>query len=288
MPQLLRGISENGGVIFYGIDSTDIVKKAEQTHKTSATATAALGRLLTAAALMSATLKSTQDSLTLRVNGGGSAGTVLAVANGNGDIKGYIANPLADAELRADGKLNVGGIVGTKGTLSVIKDIGMKEPYVGQIPLVSGEIAEDITSYYATSEQTPTVCALGVLVDKDLSVVTAGGYLVQLLPGATDEEISILENNLAKMQSITHLYANKSTTWQICEMLLEGFNPNVLDEETINYKCDCSKARVERAIISIGKSELEEMISENPDAETVCHFCNTKYQVDLTKLLKSL
>lgn len=288
MPQLLRGISENGGVIFYGIDSTDIVKKAEQIHKTSATATAALGRLLTAAALMSATLKSTQDSLTLRINGGGSAGTVLAVANGGGEVKGYVSNPLAEAPPRQDGKLNVGAIIGTDGTLSIIKDIGMKEPYVGQIPLVSGEIAEDITSYYATSEQTPTICALGVLVNPDLSVAAAGGYLVQLLPGATDEEISMLESNLAKMPPVTQLYSNKQTPWQICEMLLNGFNPNVLDEETVDYKCDCSKARVERAIISIGKEEIQTMIDENPVAETVCHFCNTKYEIDLKKLIKTL
>lgn len=288
MPQILRGISENGGVIFYGIDSTDIVNKAEQIHKTSATATAALGRLLTAAALMSATLKSSQDSLTLRINGGGIAGTVLAVGNGSGEVKGYIANPLAEAPTRPDGKLNVGGIVGTKGTLSVIKDIGLKEPYVGQIPLVSGEIAEDITSYYAISEQTPTICALGVLVDKNLRVAAAGGYLVQLLPGATDEEISMLENNLAKMPPVTQLYSTKTTPWQICEMLLSGFNPNVLDEEKIEYKCGCSKARVERAIISIGKDELQKMIDENPVAETVCHFCDTKYNIDLKKLIKTL
>lgn len=288
MARLLRAISENGGVIFYGINSTDIVNRAEQIHKTSAVMTAALGRMLTASALMSATLKKSTDSLTLRINGGGTAGTVLAVASGDGKIKGYAENPLADMSSRADGKLNVGGVIGSNGTLSVIKDMGMKDPYIGQTPLISGEIAEDITSYYANSEQTPTVVALGVLVDKDLSVKSAGGYMIQLLPGALDDEIDLLEKNLAKMPAVTQLFDDGKTTWEICEMLLEGFNPNVLDEEDVNYDCDCSIERVERALISLGKQEIESMIAEEPTVEIVCHFCDKKYNINLIELLKSI
>ena len=205
MGNMIRGISENGGVIFCGVDSTNLVRTMEQIHKTSAVTSAALGRLLTAASIMGIMLKNSKDSITLRVNGGGPAGTVLAVADGMGCVKGYVENPVVEIPLRPDGKLNVGGAVGRDGTLSIVRDLGLKEPYVGQIPLVSGEIAEDITSYYATSEQIPTVCALGVLVDPDLTISCAGGYLLQLLPGATEEEITMLEKNIANVPSVTTL-----------------------------------------------------------------------------------
>jgi len=203
MSRLIRAISENGGVLFCAVDSTDIVREAERIHKTSAVTSAALGRLLTAASMMGVMLKSEKDSLTLRIKGGGPSGTVLAVSDGAGNVRGYVEQPVVELPPRADGKLDVGGAVGRDGTLSVLKDLGMKEPYVGQVPLVSGEIAEDITAYYAVSEQTPTVCALGVLVDRDLSILTAGGYLLQLLPGASDAEITHLEQNVAAPPSVT-------------------------------------------------------------------------------------
>lgn len=209
MSRLIRAISENGGVLFCAVDSTDIVREAERIHKTSAVTSAALGRLLTAASMMGVMLKSEKDSLTLRIKGGGPSGTVLAVSDGAGNVRGYVEQPVVELPPRADGKLDVGGAVGRDGTLSVVKDLGMKEPYVGQVPLVSGEIAEDITAYYAVSEQTPTVCALGVLVDRDLSILTAGGYLLQLLPGASDAEITHLEQNVAALPSVTELLRSR-------------------------------------------------------------------------------
>ncbi|WP_294525984.1 Hsp33 family molecular chaperone HslO [uncultured Allofournierella sp.] len=288
MGNMIRGISENGGVIFCGVDSTNLVRTMEQIHKTSAVTSAALGRLLTAASIMGIMLKNSKDSITLRVNGGGPAGTVLAVADGMGCVKGYVENPVVEIPLRPDGKLNVGGAVGRDGTLSIVRDLGLKEPYVGQIPLVSGEIAEDITSYYATSEQIPTVCALGVLVAPDLTISCAGGYLLQLLPGATEEEITILEKNIANVPSVTTLLQQGKTMQDIMEMVMQGFDPQVLDEYDVEYRCDCTEQRVERALISMGRAELEKLAAEEPVVEVNCQFCDKKYNVDVNKLLKSL
>ncbi|OUN85709.1 MULTISPECIES: Hsp33 family molecular chaperone HslO [Eubacteriales] len=288
MGNMIRGISENGGVIFCGVDSTNLVRTMEQIHKTSAVTSAALGRLLTAASIMGIMLKNSKDSITLRVNGGGPAGTVLAVADGMGCVKGYVENPVVEIPLRPDGKLNVGGAVGRDGTLSIVRDLGLKEPYVGQIPLVSGEIAEDITSYYATSEQIPTVCALGVLVAPDLTISCAGGYLLQLLPGATEEEITMLEKNIANVPSVTTLLQQGKTMQDIMEMVMQGFDPQVLDEYDVEYRCDCTEQRVERALISMGRAELEKLAAEEPVVEVNCQFCDKKYNVDVNKLLKSL
>ena len=287
MGNMIRGISENGGVIFCGVDSTNLVRTMEQIHKTSAVTSAALGRLLTAASIMGIMLKNSKDSITLRVNGGGPAGTVLAVADGMGCVKGYVENPVVEIPLRPDGKLNVGGAVGRDGTLSIVRDLGLKEPYVGQIPLVSGEIAEDITSYYATSEQIPTVCALGVLVAPDLTISCAGGYLLQLLPGATEEEITMLEKNIANVPSVTTLLQQGKTMQDIMEMVMQGFDPQVLDEYDVEYRCDCTEQRVERALISMGRAELEKLAAEEPVVEVNCQFCDKKYNVDVNKLLKS-
>lgn len=288
MGNLIRGISENGGVIFCGIDSTALVAEAERIHKTSAVTSAALGRLLTAASMMGIMLKSEQDSLTLRMNGGGPAGTVLAVADGKGCVKGYVQNPVVELPLRTDGKLDVGSAIGRNGRLSVVRDLGMKEPYVGQIPLVSGEVAEDITSYYAVSEQIPTVCALGVLVNPDLSISCAGGYLVQLLPGATEEEISRLEANVAGAASVTSMLQNGAAPVDMMQQVMAGFAPQVLDEHQVGYNCDCTRERVERALVSMGRTELEKMAREEHTVEVCCQFCDTKYQVDVQALLKSL
>mgnify|MGYP002579855198 CR=1 FL=1 len=288
MPNLVRGISENGGVVFCGVDSTPLVRKMECIHKTSAVTSAALGRLLTAASMIGVMLKSPQDSVTLRIQGGGPAGLLLAVADGKGCVKGYVENPVVELPLRTDGKLDVGSAVGSTGTLSVVRDLGMKEPYVGQVPLVSGEIAEDITNYYAVSEQIPTVCALGVLVAPDLSIQCAGGYMVQLLPGATEEEISLLEQNVAAMPAITALLQAGKTPQDIMQQVMAGFKPEVLDEHTIAYQCDCSLARVERALISLGHSELERLQKEEGTVEVCCQFCDKKYQVDVSALLRQL
>lgn len=277
MSKLIRAISENGGAVVSILDSTDIVAEVERLHHPSAVVSAALGRLVTGAVLMAATLKNEEDALTLRVKGDGPAGLLLAVADGRGNVKGYVENPIVELPPRADGKLDVGGAVGREGTLTVIKDIGLKEPYVGQVPLVSGEIAEDLTSYYATSEQIPTVCALGVLVERDLTIKKAGGYLLQLLPGATEQEISMLEQNVSRMKSMTELLCDGKTPYEIADAVLEGFSPNVLDESEVQYHCDCSRDRVERAYMSLGQEELRKIAAEQETVELKCQFCNKAY-----------
>ena len=288
MSNLIRGISENGGVVFCGVDSTEIVRKAEKLHTTSATCSAALGRLLTGVSLMGAMLKDDGDSITLRVSGGGPAGVVIACTDAHGNVKGCIDHPLVELPAKENGHLDVGGAVGKDGVLTVIRDNKLqKEPTVGQVPLVSGEIAEDITTYFAISEQVPTVCALGVLVDKDLSVRCAGGFVVQLLPGATDAEIDTLEKNIAAMPSVTILLHEGKTPEDMMQLALAGFAPNVLDERDVHYQCDCSLERVEKMIRSLGKKEVERMRDEDPVAEVNCQFCNKNYKVDLNELLKN-
>ena len=260
MANLIRGLSENGGVVFCGVDSTELVRRAEQLHTTSATCSAALGRLLTGASLMGSMLKDDGDKVTLRVQGGGPAGVLIACTDGTGNVKGCIDNPLVELPPKADGHLDVGGAVGRSGVLTVIRDNRLqKEPTVGQVPLVSGEIAEDLTRYYATSEQIPTVCALGVLVDKDLSILCAGGYLLQLLPGATDAEIDTLEKNIAAMPSVTEMLRAGKTPKDMMELALAGFAPQVLDERTVGYQCDCSEERTKGMLLSLGRRELVKM-----------------------------
>ena len=289
MAELIRGLSENGGIVFCGINSTDIVCKAERLHKTSATCSAALGRLLTGAALMGSMLKDDRDRITLRVNGGGPAGLLIACTDGTGNVKGCIDHPLVEMPPRADGHLDVGGAVGRDGVLTVIRDNKLqKEPTVGQVPLVSGEIAEDLTAYYAYSEQIPTVCALGVLVDPDLSIHCAGGYLVQLLPGATDAEITRLEANIAAMPSVTEMLQAGATPRDMMEKALAGFVPSVLETRQVSYRCDCSEERTREMLLSLGRRELEKLRDEDPRCEVVCHFCHSKYEFDLNRLLAEL
>ena len=286
MANLIRGLSENGGVVFCGVDSTELVRRAEQLHTTSATCSAALGRLLTGASLMGSMLKDDGDKVTLRVQGGGPAGVLIACTDGTGNVKGCIDNPLVELPPKADGHLDVGGAVGRSGVLTVIRDNRLqKEPTVGQVPLVSGEIAEDLTRYYATSEQIPTVCALGVLVDKDLSILCAGGYLLQLLPGATDAEIDTLEKNIAAMPSVTEMLRAGKTPKDMMELAMAGFAPQVLDERTVGYQCDCSEERTKGMLLSLGRRELVKMRDEDPNCEVVCHFCHSKYQYDLNDLI---
>ncbi len=286
MANLIRGLSENGGVVFCGVDSTELVRRAEQLHTTSATCSAALGRLLTGASLMGSMLKDDGDKVTLRVQGGGPAGVLIACTDGTGNVKGCIDNPLVELPPKADGHLDVGGAVGRSGVLTVIRDNRLqKEPTVGQVPLVSGEIAEDLTRYYATSEQIPTVCALGVLVDKDLSILCAGGYLLQLLPGATDAEIDTLEKNIAAMPSVTEMLRAGKTPKDMMELAMAGFAPQVLDERTVGYQCDCSEERTKGMLLSLGRRELVKMRDEDPHCEVVCHFCHRRYQYDLNDLI---
>lgn len=284
---MLRGISENGGIVFYGVDSTEIVREMERLHKTSAVTTAALGRLLTAASMMGIMLKSTRDSVTIQIRGGGPAGRLLAVSDGTGNVKGYVENPVVELPPREDGHLDVGNAVGRDGTLDVIRDLGMREPYIGQVPLTSGEIAEDITSYFAISEQVPTVCALGVLVDTDLSVRCAGGFIVQLLPGATEQEIDLLEQNIKAMPSVTAMLEQGKTVRDMLDMALQGFRPDILDSYPVTYRCDCSRERVEGMLRSLGRKEVEKLRDEDPIAEVNCQFCDKTYKVDLNELLEN-
>ena len=258
-------------------DTTSMVYRAEQIHKTSAVVTAALGRLLTASSLMGSMMKNSDDSITLRMSGGGPSGSVIAVSDSQGNARGYVQNPVVELELNKYGKLDVSGAVGKDGYLYVIKDLGFGEPYIGQIPIVSGEIAEDIAAYYANSEQIPTVCALGVLVDTDLTVKHAGGYLIQLLPGASEDTISALEKNINGILPITEMLNRGMSLDDICNVALKGFNPQLLDEASVEYRCNCSKKRVEQALISVGKEELEKIAEEEQTTQVECHFCDKKY-----------
>ncbi len=277
MGKLIRAITSDGGVVVYAADTTDMVSQIEKIHVTSAVVTAALGRLITAASLMGVILKGENDSLTLRLRGDGEIGSLIAVANSEGNTKGYVENPVVELPLNNYGKLDVGGAVGKNGILSVVKDIGLKEPFIGQVRLVSGEIAEDITEYYATSEQIPTVCALGVLVNPDLTVKSAGGFLAQLLPGADESTIDKLESSILKLDSVTGMLSSGMSVEQIVGEVLSDFEYEIIDERDVQYKCDCSRDRVERALISMGEQDLTDMANEDKKQQVNCHFCTKKY-----------
>lgn len=289
MSKMVRTISADGSVMACAVDATDMIAKMEQIHKTSAVVTAAQGRLTIAASMMGAMLKGDKDSLTLRINGGGPTGSIVAVSDSRGNVKSYVENPVVELPLNQYGKLDVSGAIGKDGILSIVKDLGMKEPYIGQVPIVSGEIAEDITQYYADSEQVPTVCGLGVLVNPDLTVKSAGGYLVQLLPFADESCISVIEKNLDGIPPVSSMFEEGLTPEQVCNRLLDGLEPNVLDEFTTEYHCDCSKDRVERALISIGRDELKQIEEEQDSTVVHCHFCNKDYSFtknDISRLIK--
>lgn len=279
MGKLVRCITSDGLVMATALDSTDIVARAEQLHKTSAVVTAALGRLITAASIMGNALKGASDTITVRIDGNGPAGVLTAVSDSNGNVRGYAENPIVEIPLKPNGKLDVCGAVGTQGTLLVIKDLGLKEPYNGSVPLLTGEIAEDIASYYATSEQIPTVCALGVLIDTDLTVRAAGGYIIQLLPAAHgyEEVISKLESNIKSIKPVTALLEEGKSIEEIVKIALSGFDVEILDEQNVEYKCNCSRERFEKALKSLSGQELTSMATEMEKAETVCRFCNKVY-----------
>lgn len=285
MAHLVRGISDDGCVLVVTADTTDISETAREYHNTSKVCTAALGRALTAASFMGIMLKGADSSVTLRFNGKGPAGSVIAVSDCEGNVRGYVVNPDVQLPLNAKGKLDVGVAVGTDGFLTVVKDIGMKEPFVGQIPLVSGEIAEDVTSYYAVSEQIPSVCALGVLVNPDMSVAVSGGFLIQLLPTADDTIIEKVERGLKGLPSVTSMLAEGLSPEDICKRVLPEFNVEVLDTSECSYKCNCSRERVEKALISVGKQELLEMADEEA-TEVKCHFCPAVYKFDSEDIKK--
>ncbi len=287
MGRIVRVITSDAAIVCSAIDGTDIAARIEQIHGTSAVCTAALGRLTLGASLMGFGLKNEQDTLTLRLDGGGAAGILIAVSDSYGNVKSYIQNPVVELPLNDKGKLDVGGAVGRDGTLTVIKDMGLKEPYTGQIPIYTGEIAEDITQYLAVSEQTPGACALGVLINPDLSVKVAGGFLLQVLPFAPEESIDIIEKNMAKITSVTDLLANGMTAEELAKLPLEGLEPEVLDDFEVNYVCDCSKERTERMLISLGEKELKELAKDEV-TEVCCNFCDKKYRFTSAEILALL
>ena len=287
---MVRATAANAQVRAFAVTTKELVETARQAHNTSPVVTAALGRLLTAGVMMGSMLKGDDDLLTLQVRGDGPVRGLTVTANAKGEVKGYATVPDVILPANAKGKLDVGGAVG-RGTLSVIRDLGLKEPYVGQTALVTGEIGDDLTSYFATSEQTPSSVGLGVLMEKTNTVRCAGGFIIQLMPFAEEETISKLEHNLSLINSVTALLDQGMTPEQIAFAALDGFEPNILDEYEMGYVCDCSRARVERALISLGTKELGEIEAEGKPIEVGCQFCDKKYSFtpnDIKNLIKSI
>lgn len=285
---IIRGIDKKRNIRLFVATSTHMVEEARRTHGTSPTATAALGRVLTAAVLLGVTMKDEKDALTFKIKGDGPIGGIIAVSNNNGQVKGYVDNPYVDLPSRPDGKLDVGGLVGKNGQLAIIKDLGLKEPYAGYSNLVSGEIAEDLVHYFYLSEQQPSAVNLGVLVDKDISVRAAGGYILQLLPGVEEKDIDRIEEILKRARPISTLIDQGLTPEQIMETLFGEFKMEILEKKEIQYKCNCNRERIEGVLLSLGKEEIKNIIEEDEKAEIVCHFCNKKYNFskeDLQKLI---
>ena len=256
------------------VSTRELTERARQIHRTLPTATAALGRTLAAASMMGNALKGDGASLTLRVQGGGPLGILLAVSDNQGNVRGTVDNPAVDVPLRSDGKLDVGAAVGSQGTLTVIRDLHMKDPYVGSVGLLGGEIAEDLAAYFVESEQIPTACGLGVLVDRDQSVLAAGGYIVQLLPGAGEDVITKVEGGVMAAGSVTGLLSGSAGPEEMLRQVLSDFELEILERTPIEYRCDCSRERMERALVSLGPEELRGMIDEQGGAELTCRFCD--------------
>ena len=275
--QIVRAISADGYLKAVAITSKGIVERARQIHKTLPTATAALGRVLTACSIMGNMQKADEGSVTLQIKGGGPLGTLLATSDSTGNVRGYVQNPQVALMEKYRGKLDVGSAVGTDGMLTVIRDLNLKEPYVGSIELVSGEIAEDVTAYFAQSEQIPTACALGVLIDTDQSVRAAGGYLIQVLPGAPDEVIDRVEAGIQAMGSVTGMLDGGATAEDMLQMVLLGFDLEILETTPVEYRCYCTRERVESTLLSLGKDELRQMAEEGESAHVECQFCDTDY-----------
>jgi len=281
---IASAISADGTIVCHAIDSTDITGRIQGIHRTSPVVTAALGRLTAAASLMGNQLKGDSDSITLRLKGGGPTGSLIAVSDSSGNPRAYVENPVVELPLNDKGKLDVSGAVGKEGSLFVMKDLGMKEPYISQTPIVSGEIAEDITYYFAQSEQTPTVCALGVLMAKDGSVACSGGFIAHLLPFAPEQSITLLENNLRDLPPVTSMLAQGKTAEDIALTVLAGSSAKITAQFPAEYRCGCSRARVERALADTGSRELNAMADEQPVTEVSCHFCNKIYRFNPQEL----
>ena len=288
---ILRAITSDGLVQAAAISSRDLTERARQIHKTLPVATAALGRTLAGASMMGNALKGHGASLTLQIKGSGPLGTILAVSDSDGNVRGYVTNPQTELPLRPDGKLDVGGAVGQEGSLTVIKDLHMKEPYVGTVNLLGGEIAEDIASYFVESEQIPTACALGVLVGKDQSVTAAGGYIIQLLPGAPDDIIDKIESGIQNAGAVSRLLAAGMDGQVVLETVLHGFDLEILETQPVEYRCYCSRDRVTRTLISLGRTELQSIVDDGKDIHIDCQFCDKIYDYtpdQVRQILKDL
>lgn len=282
---LVRAIAANGQVRAFAAYTKNTVETARQAHNTSPVVTAGLGRLLTAGAMMGSMMKGDRDVLTIKAEGSGPVGHYLVTADSKGNVKGYAANPNVILPANAAGKLDVGGSLGV-GLLTVIKDLGLKEPYTGTCELVSGEIAEDLTYYFASSEQTPSSVGLGVLMTKDNTVNVAGGFIIQLMPDATEETISIVEEKISTIKSVTSMLENGLDPEGIINLILGGLDPEILDKMPVRFYCNCSKERVSKALIAIGRKELDNIIEENEPIEVKCHFCNKAYNFTVDELKK--
>ncbi len=288
MGELVRAMSKDGYVKAVAVMTTDMVERARQIHKTLPTATAALGRLLSAASMMGNMQKVENGSITLQVKGGGPLGTVLAVSDAEGNVRGYVHNPQISLLEKYRGKLDVGAAVGTDGMLTVIRDLQMKEPYVGSVQLVSGEIAEDITEYFVQSEQTPTACALGVLVDTDQSVRAAGGYLIQLLPGAPEDIIARVEMGINNSGTVTAMLDGGCSAEEMLKTVMEHLDVEILEKTPVEYRCYCDRDRVTSTLISLGREELQQIVEEGETIRVECQFCDTIYEFTADEIGKIL
>ncbi len=284
MDEIVRVLARNAPVKAMAITGTALVERARAIHDTWPVATAALGRLLMAASMMGEQLKEEDGSVTLRVWGGGPLGTLLAVSDSHGNVRGYVDNPAVDVPRKAHAKLDVGAAVGADGELTVVKDIGLKEPYVGSVQLVGGEIAEDVAAYFVESEQIPTACALGVLIAPEQTVQAAGGYLIQLLPGADDGVISAIERGIARVGAVSAKLDEGVSALELLRQVLSEFELDVLETVPVEYRCACSRERVSRALISMGRDELTALIEEQGQAELTCQFCDKVYHFSREEL----
>lgn len=271
---LVRAISKDGMVNAVAVYTRALTERARQIHHTSPVATAALGRALAACSMMGNALKDSGASVTMQIKGDGPLGAILTVSDSEGNVRGYVHNPAVDLALREDGKLDVGTAVGHSGTLTVIKDLNMREPYVGTIDLLGGEIAEDVAAYYVESEQIPSACGLGVLIDRDRSVLTAGGYLIQLLPGAGEDVITKVEGGIYAAPSVTNILKENPDPAAMLKTVLSDFDMEILSVDPIEYRCYCSRERTERALLSLGSKDLEQIVEEQGGAELSCQFCD--------------
>ncbi len=284
MDYMIRGIDKDKTFRIFAVKSTELVDEARRNHQTSPTASAALGRTLTVGLMMGYMMKNDEDKLTVKINGGGPVGTILITVDNKGNVKGYVDNPSADVERKASGKLDVGALVGTNGKITVIRDIGLKEPYVGTSDIVTGEIAEDLALYYFLSEQTSSAIAAGVLVNPDTSIKSAGGIIVQPLPEISDEGIKALEDMFANMKSVSEYFDTDKSIEEVVAEIFKDFEIKITEKIPVQFKCDCSKERIDGVLISLGKEEIKKIIEEDKKAEIKCTFCNKNYEYNIEQL----